>query len=124
MTTPIRSISPDDDSPAPALPLELRRLTPYAATLHRLAAFITENDLPPVSLNVHDDGRFISIHVPGAYCENAVRRWAQALQLLVDVRPADMPDGTAGECLVASGFAEGMQWQVAGLRPVVAAVPA
>lgn len=122
MTSTPRSISPDRAPETYLEPLSLPRpLKPFAARLHRLAAFITENDLPAVALHPHADGTIIGLSFDGVeQPENALRRWAQALEVIVTESPCDMPDGTAGEQLHLSGYHDGIFWTGSIARPVLA----
>lgn len=100
-------------------------LTPHAARLHRLAAFITENDLPPADLSIHADGGIVSINFHTTeHGENGLRRWAQALGFVVGTQPYQDAQGCASELLYAEGHLDGVYYSAAWARPVVASVPA
>lgn len=100
-------------------------LSTQAATLHRLAALITEHDLPPADLSVHADCTIISIgfHTTD-HSENALRRWAQALDVIVESQPHEDSDGCATEMLYASVRRDGVHFMLGWARPVLAAVSA
>lgn len=100
----------------------MRTLTEQAAAHHRLAAFITENDLPDASVSVSRPGR--SVTVGASHCdlpENVVRRWAQALELVVDELPWEC-NGAAATMFTAGGHRDGVYWHVSAIVPI--AVPA
>lgn len=91
---------------------------PHAAQLHRLAALITENDLPDASVTLSGDGRCVTVSATLAnQPENVVRRWSQALELIVDVRPYDW-EGVASTLYVAIGGRDDINWHVSALVPV------
>jgi hypothetical protein len=96
-----------------------RPLPPFAARLHRLAALITEHDLPQAQLAISERSVVVAVHE--GLVESHVRRWAQALDLIVTEVPCDMPDGTAGTSWSASGWdGRGTWWMVEGRAPLAA----
>lgn len=100
-------------------------LSPLAARLHRLAAFITEHDLPPASINVHADAQIVAFSFHDSeQPENALRRYAQALGFPVTERPYEDAQGCASDYLDAAGFIDGVYFTAGWLRPIVAAVSA
>lgn len=97
-----------------------KQCPPHAALLHRLAALITTEDLPPAHLSVN--GRDIVVDLTGTgLVENGVRRWAQALDLLVTEVPVDGPQGVAATRWDASGYdGTNTWWHVIGDLPLAA----
>lgn len=93
---------------------------PHAALLHRLAALITTEQLPPAHWSIN--GRDIIVDLTGTgLVENAVRRWAAALDLLVTEVPVDGPQGVAATRWDASGWdGTGTWWHVVGDLPLAA----
>lgn len=97
-----------------------RSCPPHAALLHRIAAVMTTESLPPAHLSVN--GRDVVIDCSGdPLVENAVRRWAAALDLLVTEVPVDGPAGVAATRWDASGWdGSNCWWHVFGVLPVAA----
>lgn len=100
-----------------------RTCPPFAALLHRLAALITAEDLPPASVRV--DGLHGQVFVDASGCElveNVVRRYAAALDLgPVTEVPVDGPSGLAAVQWSASSYdGSGVWFLVSGeqLLPV------
>lgn len=93
---------------------------PHAALLHRLASLITTEQLPEAHISVN--GRDIVIDASGQpLVQNVVRRWAQALNLIVTEVVYECPDGTAATLWSASGYdGTNTWWHVAGAEPVPA----
>jgi hypothetical protein len=107
------------DAVRPTLTEAPRTLRPFAARLHRLAAFITEHQLPEAEIAIVEGSILIEVH--DGLIENTVRQWAAALDQVVTTVACDMPDGTAGTLWSASGWdGRGTWWMVTGR----AAVPA
>lgn len=100
-------------------------LSTQAATLHRLAALITEHDLPPADITVHADCSIISVgFYTSDHGENGLRRWAQAVDLIVGSQPHEDQHGCATELLHASGRVDGVHFMLGWARPVLATVTA
>lgn len=97
-----------------------RQSPPHAGLLHRIATLITTENLPPAHININ--GRDILIDATnGELVQNTVRRWAQALDLIVTEVAYDSPDGTAATLWSASGWdGTGCWWHIAGALPVPA----
>lgn len=93
---------------------------PQAAMLHRLASLITAENLPPAHIVIN--GPDVIVDASGEeLVQNVVRRWAQALDLLVTEVAYDNPDGTAAVLWSGSGWdGTGTWWHVAGAQPVPA----
>lgn len=104
MTTRTRSISPDSDVPSLPRPTLTPPCPPQAQALHRLAALITEDELPPARIALYDEnGLSIGPMLGDRDGETTVRRWAQALSLIVTETPHTADDGTAERLLLAQG---------------------
>lgn len=100
-------------------------LTTQAATLHRLAALITEHDLPPADISIHADCTIVSIGFhTSEHGENGLRRWAQALDLIIESQPHEDKDGCATDLLYANGSRDGARFMLGWARPVLATVTA
>lgn len=98
-------------------------LTPVAARLHCLAAFITEHDLPPASITIHAAADIVAFSFHDSeHPENALRRYAQTLGFIVREQPYEDGRGCAAEMLGAAGFIDGVYYTATWLRPVVATV--
>lgn len=100
-------------------------LSPFAAQLTRLAAFVSDNDLPDAGITVHTDGKIVIFDF--ATCEhpeNAFRRYAQALEFPVHVQPYEDKDGCVAELLSANGTRDGVFYICQIVRPVLAVVSA
>lgn len=91
---------------------------PHAALLHKIAALITTEDLPPAHVSVK--GQDIIVDCSGSgLVQGDVRRWAAALGMVVTEVAYDCPDGTAATLWSASGWdGTGCWWHVAGALPV------
>lgn len=108
------------DAVLPTVTSQPRTLRPFAARLHRLAAFITEHELPEAGIAVGQDSVVVLVH--DGLIQNTVRQYAQALDLLVLEEPFDMPDGTAGTRWSAVGYGPDCRtwWSIEGCAPVPA----
>jgi hypothetical protein len=98
-----------------------RSCPPHAALLHQIAALVTTENLPPARITA--DGSEVFVDASGVeLVQNVVRRWAAALELVVEEIPLDTGEGFAATCWTASGYdGTGVFWHVAGTKPV--AVP-
>lgn len=94
-------ITPDAHRPCP----------PHAGLLHRLAALITTEDLPPAQVTI-TPAREILVDCTGqTLVENTVRRWAAALELPpVTEAPFDV-DGFAATLWSSSGYDGTGSWR-------------
>jgi hypothetical protein len=107
------------DAVLPAHAEQALTLTPFAALLHRTAALITREDLPPALLSFGTSSVVVTALPEDHLAQGTVRRWAAAVELVVDERPCDMHDGTAGVMWTATGYdGTGVYWNIAGRRPV------
>lgn len=97
-----------------------RPCPPHAAQLHRLAALITTEALPPAHLSIN--GRDVMVDCSGSeLVQGDVRRWAAALDLIVTEVVYDCPDGTAATLWSASGWdGTNTWWHIAGAQPIPA----
>lgn len=92
---------------------------PYAALLHRVASLITTENLPPASVTVTVHGE-VRVDATGTgLVENACRRWAAALGLVVTEAPYEVDSGFAATRWEAAGFdghgtGVGAYWHVHG----------
>ena len=68
-------------------PRQAGPLTPFAAALHRMAAFITTNRLPQADVAFLTAGVVVDVTGLGMHVEGAVRQWAEALDTTVTERP-------------------------------------
>ncbi len=104
--------------------LTRRSLTPLAATLHRLALLITEHDLPPLPLAVHQGEGCITVDGTGRpLAEGEVRQWAASLELAVTEAPVEQAGRIAATHYKASGLVDGVFWTVQATVPVEARWP-
>lgn len=96
---------------------------PHAALLHRIANLITAEDLPPARVTIRGSEVLIDASSEGQV-ENTVRRWAQALDLLVTQVAYDLDNGVAATLWSTSGYdGTGVWWHIAGAEPVAAVAP-
>ena len=94
-----------------------RPLRPFAARIHRVAAFITEHELPDAEIAFIEGSVLIEVHEGPV--QGGVRRYAAALGMHVTEVPYAMPDGTPGQLWSASGWdGTGTWWMVTGKAPV------
>lgn len=101
------------DAVRPTLTVAPRILSPFAARLHRIAAFITEHQFPEAEIAVIEGSVLIEVH--DSPIEGTVRRWAAALGTPVTAMPYRMFDGAAGTEWTTSGWdGSGTWWMVGG----------
>src|SRR4051794_30609935 len=86
-----------------AHPATRSKCPPHAALLHRVAALITTEDLPPAKVSITPEGEVLVDLTGAELVENAVRRWAAALDLIVTDADVEIC-GFAGRRWIASGF--------------------
>lgn len=86
--------------------------TPLARSLFRLAALIADEDLPGARVTAYGPSLTVGplLEDDDETSEHIVRRWAQALGLVVHERPHTADDGTAERFLLATGSAAGFEF--------------
>lgn len=90
-------------------PVSRSKCPPHAAMLHRVAALITTEDLPPAKITV-TTAHEVHVDLTGAeLVENAVRRYAAALGLIVTQAEVEV-NGFAAIRWIASGVDDGAVW--------------
>lgn len=99
-------------------------LPPHAALLVRVATLINDEQLPPARLTIGHNGAVITVDATDTDLpENAIRRWAQALDAIVYERPGDLA-GVAASYFSAERTINGTFWTLFAFVPVPALVSA
>jgi hypothetical protein len=96
-----------------------KQCPPHASRLHRIAATITAEDLPPARITISDGA--VDVDLTGTeLVENGVRRYAAAINSPVTETPFDV-QGFAATKWTASGWLDGSWWSISGteLLPAV-----
>jgi hypothetical protein len=88
----------------------------HASLLHRVAAFITTEDLPPATVRVTPAAEVFIDATGSDLVQNCVRRYAAALDLPVTEAPYDNDSGFAAVQWSTSGYdgGTGLWWSVSG----------